>query len=187
MKKVVLTLACATLSLFAGDVKYANAIKNVYLTSDAKASVGRLLPTSKVEILEKKGDVLKVKIGGFINPSAPYAVYFVPKKRILVTALKKSADAKMTNVGSEKDGYQEVSFEAYIKNDKLGDDLKALYTQGDKLFKANCALCHDLHPVKEFTANQWPSMVKAMITRTPLTKDEQFLMVEYLQKHANDM
>ena len=49
------------------------------------------------------------------------------------------------------------------------------------------ALCHPGHPSTEFTANQWPSIVKSMVTRTAMTKEENYLVTQYLQKHAKDM
>lgn len=185
MKKTLLACTILSCSLFAGEVLYVKAVKNISNGADLSAS-GRLLPTSKVEVLEKIGDKVKIKIEGYVKKGRENAVYFVPKKRILVSALKKGSGYKLTTLS--KDGeWEKVSFEAYTKNDNFTKDLKALYANANKLFSENCGLCHALHPTTEFTANQWPSMIKAMKSRTPLTKDQNFLVTQYLQKHSRDM
>lgn len=184
-KKIFLLCTIVSQSLFAGEIMYATAVKNVSTSVDSPIN-GRILPTSKVEILEKVGDKIKVQIEGFVKNGRENAVYFVPKKRILVAALKKGGGYKLKSISQDGD-WKKVSFTAYTKNDKLTKDLPTLNKEAHKLFSENCGLCHALHPTTEFTANQWPSMIKAMKSRTPLTKDQVFLVTQYLQKHAKDI
>lgn len=184
-KNIFLLCSILSQSLFAGEIMYANSVKNVSTAVDSPVN-GRILPTSKVEILEKVGDKIKVQIEGFVKKGRENAIYFVPKKRILVAALKKGGGYKLKTVSQDGD-FEKVSFTAYTTNDNLTKDLPALYKKANRLFSENCGLCHALHPTTEFTANQWPSMIKAMKSRTPLTKDQVFLVTQYLQKHSKDM
>lgn len=184
-KNIFLLCAILSQSLLAGEIMYATSVKNLSTSVDSPIN-GRILPTSKMEILEKVGDKIKVQLQGYVQKGRENAVYFVPKKRILVAALKKGGGYKLKTIS--KDGkWEKVSFTAYTKNGNLTKDLPALYKKANKLFSENCGLCHALHSTKEFTANQWPSMIKAMKSRTPLTKDQVFLVSEYLQKHSSDM
>lgn len=43
-------------------------------------------------------------------------------------------------------------------------------------------MCHALHNINEFSANQWPAMLKAMIDRTAIEKEDRFLVEQFLQK-----
>lgn len=186
MKKSSLVVALLlSKALFASDVVYTNEVKTVSL-SPTSGVIGKVLPTSKVEILEKSGDKVKVKVEGYVKEGRENAIYFVPKKRILVAALKKGSGYKLNTISKDGD-WKKVSLEVYIKDGGFEKEIKPLYKKADKLFSDNCGLCHALHPTTEFTANQWPSMIKAMKSRTPLTKNQVFLVTQYLQKHASDM
>jgi trimethylamine-N-oxide reductase cytochrome c-type subunit TorC len=48
-------------------------------------------------------------------------------------------------------------------------------------------MCHSLHEVNHYTANQWPSLFQSMISRTPIENDDVWMITQYLQKHASDM
>lgn len=192
MKKLtVFSLIALASSLFANEVKYASSVKNLYETSDSTSSKGRLLPTSKLTVLEKVGDKIKVEIEGFAKEGVNQAVYFVEGKRILVAGLSKSSKFDLKTISSSKDDsgktWNKVKFIAYTKDENLVKDLDTLYKTAQTTFAENCAMCHPAHPAHEFTANQWPSIVKSMVNRTAMTKEQNYLVTQYLQKHAKDM
>lgn len=142
-------------------------------------------------MVEKNSDKSKIEIEGFRKAGVSNAIYFVKGKRILVAGLSKSGkfDIKKLSSSKDKNGveWDKVVLTAYTKNDKLTKDLKPLYNKANSLYKNNCAICHPAHPVGEFSANQWPSMFKAMVNRTAIPKQERYLVTQYLQKHAKDM
>ena len=43
-------------------------------------------------------------------------------------------------------------------------------------------MCHALHNINEYNANQWPSILKSMLSRTVMDKKDRFLVSQYLQK-----
>lgn len=190
-KSLLIILAFATLSLYANEVKYTSSVKNLFETADSSKSKGRLLPTSEIKILEKDGDKLKVEIKGYMKDGVNSAVYYVVGKRILVAGLSKSGKFDFKTISTTKDEegveWKKVSFVAFVENDNISDDLDSLYQKAQIIFNNNCATCHPGHPSSEYTANQWPSIIKSMLTRTAMTKEENFLVTQYLQKHAKDI
>lgn len=53
--------------VFGGEISYPNEVKQLYLNKGDKNTIGRLLPTAKVEILKNDGDFAQIKISGFIQ------------------------------------------------------------------------------------------------------------------------
>lgn len=190
-KSLLFILAFATACLYASETTYTSSVKDLYETADSSKSNGRLLPTSKIKILEENGDKIKIEIEGYVKEDLNNAVYFSIGPRILVAGLSKNGnfDIKTILTSKDKDGveWKKVSFTAYIKNDNLTKDLDALYSSAQEIYSNNCAMCHPAHPNNEYTANQWPSIIKSMINRTAMTKDENYLVTQYLQKHASDI
>lgn len=190
-KSLLVILTFSFVSLFASDATYTSSVKNLFESANGSSSKGRLLPTSKIKILEKQGDKIKIELEGYMKDGVNSAVYYSVGNRILVAGISKSAkfDFKTISTSKDEEGveWQKVSFVAFTENDNLTDDLDGLYKKAQAIFDTNCALCHPGHPSSEFTANQWPSIIKSMIGRTAMTKDENYLVTQYLQKHAKDM
>ena len=175
----VLTLsALLSASLFAGQ--YATTVKPLYADATSKKVIGKLLPTAEVEILKEEGNRVLVSISG----------YYVAGKRILNAGFDGKSGVEFKKNGSEAvDGktYEKVSVTAWTDKSDLTSDVAPLYAKAKDLFSQNCSMCHGLHPEKEFSANQWPSMFKSMAGRTGIDKKDYQLVIEYLQKNAKDM
>lgn len=172
------------------QAQYATTVKTLYADANSKKVIGKLLPTAEVEVLKKEGGRVLLSIEGYINGDSLLGVYFVPGKRILNAGFVKDAGVKFEKISSQnEDGktYNKVKIQAWSEEGDLSNDLNALLAQGKDMYEQNCSMCHGLHPVKEFTANQWPSMFKAMAGRTGIDKKDYHLVIEYLQKNAKDM
>lgn len=192
MKKgLFLGITLLSMSLYASETMYTSSVKNLFESSDSTARKGRILPTTKVNVVETKGDKVKIEIEGFMKAGVSNAVYFVKGKRILMAGLSKSAKFDIKELSGSKDEngveWKKVILTAYTKNENLTEDLDSLYSKAEDLFKNNCSICHPAHPAHEFTANQWPSMFKAMANRTAIEKKDGYLVTQFLQKHAKDM
>ncbi|QDF29283.1 cytochrome C [Halarcobacter anaerophilus] len=190
-KSIIFGVSLLSISLYGSEIMYSSSVKNLFETSDSTTRKGRLLPTSEVKILEKKGNRVKIEMEGYMKSGVSTAIYFVKGKRILVAGLSKSGNFDIKKISSSKDEnaveWEKVVLTAYTKNSNLTKDLDSLYSKAQELFKNNCSICHPAHPVNEFTANQWPSMFKAMVNRTAIQKQDRYLVTQYLQKHAKDM
>lgn len=190
-KSLFLGVTLLSLSLYGSETMYTSSVKNLFESADSTARKGRILPTTKVTVLETQGDKAKIEIEGFMKAGVTNAIYFVKGKRVLMAGLSKSGKFDIKELSSSKDTngdeWKKVVLTAYTKNENLTSDLDSLYGQASDLYKNNCSICHPAHPVHEFTANQWPSMFKAMVNRTGVEKKDTYLVTQYLQKHAKDM
>ncbi len=180
-----------TMLLFASLVQakdqYAQETLKTYSNStDSKAS-GKILSTTGFEVLKVEGDKAQVKLSGWNKGDMSRMLYFSKGERIISGAFSKKAEFDMTLVKTEQvgaDAWNNVTVVTWIENKNLTSDLPALYEQANNLLQTNCGLCHAPHPTAEFSANQWPSVIKAMSPRTPLTKEEIWLITQFAQKHA---
>ncbi|MBS9782807.1 MAG: cytochrome C [Arcobacter sp.] len=178
-------------AIHSSEIMYSSLVKDLFTTSDTSSSKGRLLPTSKVKILNKTKGLVKIQIEGYRKANIPYAIYFVKGNRILLAGLRKDAKFKfkILETSEDEDGvkWEKVSFEAFTKDKNLTKDLDFLYAKAKSIYYENCSMCHSANRIDQFSPNQWPSIIKSMITRTSMTKEEKYLVTQYLQKHARDI
>lgn len=190
MKKflIIFALICGA---NAAEIGVSKVIAPIYNDATSKDIVGKFLPTNSFKILSQKGNRLKIEIVGYQNPKAKSALYYVSGKRILVAGFTKHANFKPKKLGV-KDGWTKLKYVVYIDIDpknmvKGKGAMETVYKEAHALFQGRCSMCHSLPAANHFSANQWPSLVNAMKSRAGLTKDQQFLIAEYQQKHAKDM
>jgi len=191
MRRLIFGFLFLCVSLYANDIFYASSVKDLYESQTSSSPKGRVLPTSKVEVLGEVGNKYKVKISGYAKEGVENALYFTYKNRILVAGLAK--DSKFEVISSKKvndsnfSDFKELEIVAFVTKDDLSKDLNSLYAKAQELYSANCGICHGAHDKKEFTANAWPSVLKSMLSRTAISKEESYLVTQYLQKHSKDM
>lgn len=188
MLKKTISVLLASSALFAGDVMYSIKDKPVYSDATSTKVIGKLLPTNAIEVLGEEGDRVKFKIKGYQNPTAPNVIYFTDKARIFSLAFSKTAtpDIKV-DVKGENGKWNSVSVDAYTSKSDLESKVEPMMEKAQKLYSDNCSICHTLNTADHFTANQWPATFRGMSDRTPIQKDEVWLVIEYLQKNASDM
>ncbi len=168
---------------------YASKVKSLYLSDNPKA-VGRLLPTAEVKMLGEVDGKAQIEIIGWIEDGVPSAIYFVPNRRILVAGIDKKTTYEFETIRTIEDGGKKwLNVKARFLTDKndFVADVESLYKSAESAFASSCAICHKLHQAKEFNANQWPSIINSMLSRTAISKDESYLLIQYLQKNAKDM
>lgn len=136
------------------------------------------------------GDKVEIEISGWIEDGVPSAVYFAPNRRILVAGINKSTQYKFDDGKSVEDGgkkWIQIKAKFLTEKDGFSDDVDSMYKSAEEMYATNCSICHKLHEKKEFNANQWPSMINSMLSRTAISKEESYLLIQYLQKNAKDM
>lgn len=188
MKKLTLLLTMILFSSMAqAQTQY---VEKTLLTYSKAADVkksGKILPTTPLEVLETKGNKAYVKLTGWNKGKTKRVLYFTKGERIIQAAFSKKAEYKHEIISTEKVGkhnWSKVTIKTWIDNKELTSDINALYGKASKLFQTNCGLCHAYHPTKEFSANQWPAVIKGMLPRTPLSKEQGWLITQFAQKHA---
>ncbi|ALV23634.1 molybdopterin-containing oxidoreductase II, DMSO/TMAO/BSO reductase family, monoheme c-type cytochrome [Campylobacter iguaniorum] len=185
MKKFVLASLLVASSLMASQ--YATTVKPVYLDANSKSVAGKLLPTNAIDVLEEKNGMVKFSIKGYQNPAVSNVIYYSDGQRIISLAFAKTKAPKFELIKKGENGsWDEVKVEAYTTSGDFTSDLNTLFETSKKQYQENCSVCHALHKESQYTANQWPSLLKSMISRTPIDKKDEWTIIEYLQKHAKD-
>lgn len=187
MKKVILSVILSC-SLFAAGEVYSEAVRDVYLDATSNKSIGRLLPTNAVKILETKGDRVKISVKGYQNPAVSNVVYFSDSERVIAVAFAKAATPEIKLIKKGQNGkWDEVETIVYTSKDGFTNDLNGLFKKAKATYMENCGICHKAHDENHYKANQWPALLKSMISRTSISKDDEWLVVQYLQKHSADV
>lgn len=182
MKKLILAslLASSTLS---ASILYPTDVKPVYLTPDSKDIAGKLLPTNGIDVIEESGDKIKFSLRGFVNPAASNVIYYSNGERIIALSFAKTKTPKYDIITKGEAGkWDEIKVTAYTTKDNLEKELKPMMDRAKQIYQENCSICHHLHKESQYNPNQWPSLFKSMLSRTPIDKKDEWLIIQYLQK-----
>ena len=173
------------------QILYASKVKSLYKEGETKV-VGRLLPTAKVEVMERRDGRVLLRIQGYAPKEQRQALYFAPNRRILNAGFSKNAGLvfevlQTINDNESRSDWELASIALWSEDADLVAEVAPLYAEANELFTSRCSICHALHPAKEFNANQWGSVIKSMKSRVGFDSDTEQLVVQYLSKNAKDM
>lgn len=189
-KNIVLT---AALTLAAAPAVFAG---TSYLTQTTpvngqpgKDYLGTLDVASPVEVLEQKGDQVKVKVSGWSLKEYPSQIFTAPGIRIENASFDEESAVKLDPKAGEKTVQGNVwvvsSAEGWIPASHLTTDIEALWSKGKARQAEACSICHGAPAADHFTANQWASLLPVRGGRTGHTrKGNNELMFRWLQEHA---
>lgn len=167
------------------------AIKMTNIMDKTGNTVGTVTPGTKLDVIKKSGKKSKVSVNGWSAFGAETVIFKQVGKRIILGILDESVISKVKKGKSKTDEFESIwnqtSFTGWVKTSSLTDSKEKIWDKADNLFKQRCGGCHQPHPPHEFTANQWPNIVKAMKDRAGLTSDDQWLLTKFMQEHAKDM
>ncbi|MDO5046814.1 cytochrome C [Campylobacter sp.] len=187
MKKLLLSAALAC-SLFASGDVYTDVVKPLFMDATSNKSIGRLLPTNAVKISEESGDRVKVVIRGYKNPAVDNVIYYSDSQRVIAAAFAKTVKIEYKLLEKGKDGkWDKVEAVAYTDKGGFTSEVASMFSRADQLYKDNCGICHTAHATDHYKANQWPGLVKSMLSRTAIDKKDEWLITQYLQKHSADV
>ena len=182
MKKLILAGLLISSALNASTL-YPTDVKSVYLTQDSKDVAGKLLPTNAIEVLEQSAGKIKFSLKGYVNPAAPNVIYYSNQDRIIALSFAKTKTPKYEIIKKGETGkWDEVKVIAYTTKDNLEKDLKPMMDRAKQTYQESCSICHHLHKESQYNPNQWPSLFKSMLSRTPIDKKDEWLIIQYLQK-----
>jgi len=182
----------ALVALVAGTAQaqgtmYANA--TVAVLDDAGGTQqATLMPGTAVTVLGTAGASTQVQVSGWSVEGAASVVFEGVGRRVVLAVL--AADAKVDRkvVDSKKDDYgstwQQVTVGGWVASDALVESLDAVWQGGRKLYESRCSACHSLHATTEFSANQWPGILKSMGKKAALDQDQLDLVTRFLQAHG---
>lgn len=178
------------------DTLYSLTTKPLFLdkpTDAANAGVGdgKLLAASKVKVLARDGDWLKVEIDGWQQEGAERVLYALRGQRIFTAALAPAAVEKVERQAATIDAdtglaWNTASLVAWVSKDALLADSDKLWSYAQEMYNGACGTCHSLREPNYFLANQWAGTMNAMRGRTSLDDEQVRFLQKYLQFNAKD-
>lgn len=172
---------------------YSLSEKNLYATPDANGDVeGQLLPASEVAVLGLEGDMLKIRIQGWIETKGKGRVMTeYMGKRVFKSTLRggvKASEVILTEIVDPVTdiAWKEVAVTAYITQEDMTDSIIPLWEYASEMYDSTCNSCHAAPAPEHFTANGWISSLKAMSAYYRLSKTEERTLLKYLQNHGSD-
>ncbi|MQX38195.1 NapC/NirT family cytochrome c [Roseospira navarrensis] len=162
-----------------------------FMEKDGERPAGKLLPATRLEVLAKDGDWLRARVSGWRQEGADPVMYGAIGQRILTAAMTKpAAEAVEQGEAQVVEGTGQtwfpVSLEVWVPQDNLAGSIDPVWDYAGSLYRADCAVCHPAHHTDQFLANQWIGQLKAMERFSQLNKDQNRLVLKYLQYHAKD-
>lgn len=158
---------------------------------EAKAGsdyLGTLAVATPVTVLQKKGDLVRVRVDGWTLQEFPSQIFKAANVRIEYASLDEE-DAVKTDDKSVKEvagnPWVKAKVEGWVPAKALTANVKVLWQSGEARLGQACASCHGAPAANHFTANQWASQLPERGGRTGHSRaGANALMFKYLQEHA---
>ena len=152
------------------------------------AVIAKVMPGTALGVMAKKGDWLEVTVEGWSPAGGERYLFKEIGQRIRLAKMTEQGLAKRKVIGEKKDDYentwQKARLTGWVEAARTSPDIDGVWKAASALFHKRCTRCHALHRPTEFTANQWPSILKIMTVRAGLSADRKALVTQYLQTHA---
>ena len=164
----------------------------LYADKDKAVEIANILPTAAMQVTGADGNMRAVTISGYQQEGAAQVIYAQSGKRIISAIVAEDAIDRLQNGDYSTDAetgsqWRPVTLTAWVENANLLADAQPLWDYGNALNNAYCGGCHAVVPAGHFTANQWPSIVNGMVSRTSMDDAGKLMLTYYLQNHAKDV
>ncbi|QKJ87824.1 Trimethylamine N-oxide reductase I cytochrome c-type subunit [Paramixta manurensis] len=176
----------------AAKALYAIKTQPFSLNAEQDTPAGTLLPSTRVEVVQRSGEVIQGRINGWQQEGVNNVIYAAPGKRIISALVDEHAVASIHTSGTQTDSetglvWHQVALDISLNAKSLVQDQQQIWQYAAGLMTANCTGCHGLTALKHYNANQWIGVIKGMAPRTSLDQEQLRLLTQYAQKHASDM
>lgn len=154
-------------------------------------AAGQLLPATRLEILDQTDGWLRASVSGWRQEGAESVIYGAKGQRILTAVMAKPTIERSTVGTPELEAdtgqtWMPVSLEVWLPTENVAGDLTPVWAYARSLYTNDCATCHTAHTPDHFLANQWIGQLKSMERFSQLNKDQNRLVLKFLQYHAKD-
>ena len=185
---LVLSLQAVALSGQSATTLYAAHTLPTYAEATGQRIIGSLTPGTSLQVSAGATNGFQAStLGAWSQQGDPTTLYSAQGQRIVLARLTDGA-AYLRTLSTVKDDYgnvwNQVELSGFVRLSGLISDQDTIWAQARALYGARCGTCHALHRATEFTANQWPAIIKAMATRASLQPDQIELITQYLQTHS---
>ena len=188
---LVAGLSLPVMSAQAADVWYSAAPLEVN-AAPGSDYLGTLDVATPVTVLEKKGDMAKVRISGWSLKEYPSQIFKEAGLRIEYASFDEEKAVKLDGKSGEKtvqgNVWQKSAAEGWVPAKSLTKNINGLWKQAAERHGDACSSCHGAPKADHFTANQWASQLPVRGGRTGHTRrGNNALLFKWLQENAKPM
>jgi trimethylamine-N-oxide reductase cytochrome c-type subunit TorC len=166
---------------------YAAGTAPIYASAAARQAVGRLMPGTPLNAVEAaRNGSQRFTIVAWAQDGDDRTLVAAQGRRIVLATLVAGARTKIISSVSDDYGnvWNEVELSGFVPASRLTSNQDTVWKQARALYGARCSACHALHKTTEFTANQWPTIVKTMAKNAALQPEQAALITQYVQTHS---
>lgn len=175
------------ISIAQAKTQYAETTLTAFSTVDSTKAIGKILPTTALEIIKEDNNKMIVKLTGWQLNGESQMIYYSEGQKIISALFSKNTNNKVDKLESKNldgDIWEKVVITTLVPVIEFESNLDSLNKKAKDLYQTNCSSCHSLPEVDHFSPIQWPSTLKEMGERTSLSKDEIELITQFLQKNT---
>ena len=167
---------------------YTRQISPVYASTGHGTVIGSVTPGTPLQTTgEVEHGYQPFTLGAWSQQGDDTTLFEAQGQRIVLAKLAAKATGLKT-LSTATDAYgnvwHDVTLSGYVKRSDLTPNQNMVWEKAIALYNARCSACHALHQPSEFTANQWPKILKTMTHNAALTPDDAALVTQYIQTHA---
>lgn len=154
-------------------------------------AVGKFLAATELEVLDEARGALHVRVSGWQQDEVDRIIYALRGHRIFEATLEPEMAETIERRATETDPdtdlvWHQVSMDVWIAPGRVVNDLDAIWSYSTEMYSAACATCHSKPDPAHRLANQWIGLMKAMDRFVSLDKEEERVLLKYLQLRAKD-
>ncbi|MCB2100313.1 MAG: NapC/NirT family cytochrome c [Rhodobacterales bacterium] len=177
------------------DTLYTLTTSDLFLDRDAAKAEGkgpaRVLGLTKLAVLERDGDWIKVRIDGWQQDGVDKLIYALMSQRIFSVALGGPAIQAVQRHESKvnpdtEQTWHRVSIDGWVAKAGLTGNEKGIWDYGAEMYTGACSVCHSKPAPDHYLANQWIGTLKSMQRFITMDKEEYRFLQKYLQFNAKD-
>ena len=170
--------------------EYVNAIAKLQDVAGGK-TMATVMPATPVKVIATKDGAIEVEITGWSPAGGEKYLFKDVGLRISLARLTDDGVGKRTVISTKDDAWgstwQQVKIGGWIKRDEAVADLDTIWKEAAPLYYTRCSRCHSLRKPAEFTANQWPHVLKIMTKRAGFSPEQAALVTALLQNHGKGL
>jgi hypothetical protein len=159
----------------------------IYAGVADRQAVGSLTPGTPLEAAEPaNGGYQPFTLVAWSQEGDAETIVAAQGQRIVLATVTAKAHIKTISTATDDYGnvWNQVELTAFAPAKRLTPNQDAVWARAHALYSKRCSACHALHATTEFTANQWPAIVKTMSKNAALQPAEAALITQYVQTHA---
>ncbi|MGF1716481.1 pentaheme c-type cytochrome TorC [Photobacterium chitinilyticum] len=178
-----------------GNTYYTLHNKKLFLDPEMTKKAGLMISSVPVEVIGSQGEAIEVKITGWRKKKGSGKIImqdFARNIRIASLQRKVAKTKGFFNVLDAKEDedtsitWQNVDFTLWTDKKDLVEEVEPIWEYAKEAYTATCSRCHSQPAEAHFDSNTWVGMFKGMLDFADFEKEEEQVVLRYLQMHSSD-